>query len=69
MSKLGAMRLSRKEAIIFLNSQEKVGNYFALMVQTMSGSGETQLGYIMFEIILNKEYAHFVDENVSDLTI
>eukprot|EP00972_Heterocapsa_arctica_P105638 15563164-Heterocapsa_arctica.AAC.1 len=63
LSKLGAMRLSRKEALRFLRSKEKVGNYYTLMVQTMSNSGAKQLGYIMFEDILNKPYARFLYEN------
>eukprot|EP00972_Heterocapsa_arctica_P000697 101280-Heterocapsa_arctica.AAC.1 len=66
LSKLGAMRLSRKGALRFLKSKAKVGNYYTLMVQTTSSSGATPLGYIMFEDILNKAYARFLDENVDD---
>eukprot|EP00972_Heterocapsa_arctica_P021211 3122616-Heterocapsa_arctica.AAC.1 len=36
------------------------------MVQTTSSSGAKQLGYIMFEDILSKAYARFLDENVND---
>eukprot|EP00972_Heterocapsa_arctica_P070310 10386243-Heterocapsa_arctica.AAC.1 len=63
------MRLSRKEALRFFKSQEKCGNYYTLMVQMVDSSGATQLGYIMFEDILNKAYAQFLDENVSDPTV
>eukprot|EP00972_Heterocapsa_arctica_P034980 5149264-Heterocapsa_arctica.AAC.1 len=66
LSKLEAARLSRKEALRFLPSKEKVQNYYTLMVQTTSSTGAYQLGYIMFEDLQNKTYARVLDENVKD---
>eukprot|EP00972_Heterocapsa_arctica_P090376 13330945-Heterocapsa_arctica.AAC.1 len=43
LSMLGASRLSRKEALRFLHSKEKVQNYYTLMVQTTSSTGAYQL--------------------------
>eukprot|EP00972_Heterocapsa_arctica_P010874 1593052-Heterocapsa_arctica.AAC.1 len=60
------MRLSRKEAIRFLKGQEKFGNYYTLMAQTTDGKGAKQLGYIMFEDLLNKVYALFLDQFITD---
>eukprot|EP00972_Heterocapsa_arctica_P069437 10259612-Heterocapsa_arctica.AAC.1 len=54
LSKLGAMRFSRKKAVSFLKSQEKCGIYYTLMVQTTDEKGAKQLGYIVFEDLLNK---------------
>eukprot|EP00972_Heterocapsa_arctica_P073463 10849947-Heterocapsa_arctica.AAC.1 len=54
LSKLGAVRLSRREAIRFLTSKRKIQDYYTLMVQTTTSTGIFQIGYIMFEDVGNK---------------
>eukprot|EP00972_Heterocapsa_arctica_P022440 3300923-Heterocapsa_arctica.AAC.1 len=49
LSKLGATRLSRNEALRFLASKEKCCNYYTLMVHDTDDSGAKQLGYIMYQ--------------------
>eukprot|EP00972_Heterocapsa_arctica_P114540 16442900-Heterocapsa_arctica.AAC.1 len=57
LSKLGAARLSRNEALRFLASKEKFCNYYTLMVYDTDDSGAKQLGYIMYQDLSNKPYA------------
>eukprot|EP00972_Heterocapsa_arctica_P060532 8930144-Heterocapsa_arctica.AAC.1 len=66
LSKLGATRRSRNDALRFMHSHEKTQFFYTLMIQCENGSGKYQLGYIMFEDVRNKPYMKALDSMIID---
>jgi hypothetical protein len=56
LSKLGAMRRSRSEAVIFLDGKEPCCNYYTLMM-SLAGT----IGYVMFQDASNHTYWTWLD--------
>eukprot|EP00972_Heterocapsa_arctica_P019302 2849490-Heterocapsa_arctica.AAC.1 len=54
LSKLGAVRLSRKQAINFIHSCISTQYLYALMISCKVGDQDDCLGYILYENLGNK---------------
>eukprot|EP00972_Heterocapsa_arctica_P114430 16442426-Heterocapsa_arctica.AAC.1 len=66
LSKLGAVRLSRKDANKFLKSQVSTQNYHAVMITYSNGTVHDCLGYLLYEDMGNKAYAMALKPCIQD---